>query len=535
MTGVVLYGADSGLPTLNPVWSIAEDRSGHVWVGFYEGGIAHARAGRFEYFDARDGVPAGGITAIHADAAGRLWVGSSQGGLGRLDDPERERLRFTTYTPSNGLSSAIVSCIAEDSQGRIYVGAGPGIDRLDPESGRVRRFTMGDGLAGTEALTALRDADSHLWFGTTDGISRLTEQSDEEQSPPPVAISGVRVVGDPLDVSPLGELEITDLEFPHNRNRIEIDFLGLSFRTGEVLKYQYQLQDVERDWTTPATDRRVTFANLSPGSYRFQVRAIRADGLVSARPAVVSFTILPPFWQRWWFIALAGLAVGTIARGVYRARVARFVELERVRTRIAADLHDDIGATLSRMAILSEVVKREVAVQSENATRRLNEIADSARQLTASMSDIVWAVDPARDDLTSLIARVRQFAGEVLEARRIGWTFDVPDEPDGIELSPELRREVLLVFKEALNNAVRHAGCRTVQLSIRLVHRALVAEIRDDGSGVTEPASDPATAGGRGLRNMRERAERLGGRLDLVSAPGEGTRVTMTLPMNGPA
>jgi signal transduction histidine kinase len=253
--------------------------------------------------------------------------------------------------------------------------------------------------------------------------------------------------------------------------------------------------------------------------------------VASAAPAAVTFRVLPPLWLRWWFLALAALAAGAAAYALYRYRVARLLEVAEMRTRIATDLHDDIGSGLSRVAILSEVVKRQTGASAPQAEPLLTEIADSARVLVDSMRDIVWAIDPGHDDLASVIYRVRQFASDVLEPRKI--KFDFPaTELAKIKLDPEQRRHLYLIFKEAVNNIARHADCASVALCIRVVDDSLTAEISDDGRGFTVQHQTPTNGrGGHGLENMRQRVSQLGGRLSVESEPGRGTRLRLSVPL----
>ena len=219
---------------------------------------------------------------------------------------------------------------------------------------------------------------------------------------------------------------------------------------------------------------------------------------------------------------------------LYRYRVRQLLELERIRTRIATDLHDDIGASLSRMAILSEVVKRQDEVKSGTSRRMLTEIADSARGLVDAMSDIVWSIDPQRDDLRSVSTRIRQFASDVLEARGIKWELKLPHELETVKLKAEQRRQLLLIFKEALNNVVRHADCVNVTLSLALEGRALAGEVRDDGRGFQLEGTDQFSGngrGGNGLKNMRARVAQLGGEISIASLPGQGTCLTFKVPL----
>lgn len=512
-----------------------EDASGNIWIAFFQGGLARCNANTITLLKESDGVPRGQIRALYLDSRGRLWLASSQSGIARIDDPSAERPGFVRYTAADGLSSNDVWCLTEDQWGRIYAGTGRGLDRLDPASGHVNHYTAADGLARGKVMNAFRDHKGALWFGTADGLSRLVPAPDRLRSPPPIVISGLRVAGKSHRVSELGATEVSMPDLTWNQNDVQIEFVGLGFGTGEVLRYQYILEGAEADWNAPGDQRTVSYASLRPGRYRFVVRAVNADGIASSTPATVTFTILSPIWQRWWFLAIASIAVASAVYAWHRYRLGRLIELERVRTRIATDLHDDIGSSLSRMAILSEVVKQQLMGNSKQSAPMLTEIADSARGLVDSMSDIVWAIDPRRDNLSSVVTRVRQFASDVLEAKKIKWEFQVPPEIDNLKLDAEQRRHVFLIFKEAINNIARHADCRSVSMKIDLAHHQLVAEIQDDGSGfVVQQNGQQGTTngrGGHGLKNMHRRAAQLGGRFSVHSSPGRGTHLKLIVPL----
>jgi signal transduction histidine kinase len=264
---------------------------------------------------------------------------------------------------------------------------------------------------------------------------------------------------------------------------------------------------------------------------------VNAGGTFSPAPAVVTFKILPPFWERWWFVALVALSIGLAVYSLYRYRVARIIAVERVRTRIASDLHDDIGASLSRVAILSEVVRQQNPRGDSEAAGRLAEIANSARDLVDSMSDIVWSVDPRRDDLANVVTRLRQFGSDVFEAQGIAWELRVAPQVERIKLAPEQRRDIFLICKEALNNVARHANCKQVTLSANLAGQQILIEISDDGRGFRSSADAPAQPGngrgGHGLVNMRARAKRLGADLEIASGDGRGTQLKLSTPRQG--
>ena len=289
--------------------AFGEDRSGNVWMGF-SGGLARYAQGRFTLFTSSDGLPPGIVTDIHVDRSGRLWLASEQAGLVRVDREQAEHPAFVSYGTAQGLSSNRADVIAEDAQGYLYVGGGRGLDRFDPATGAVRHFTSADGLPTDAFLAAFRDRTGGLWFGMTSGLARLLPASNTPSGPPPILISSLRVAGALWPISATGERSVTLPDLAPTQNALQIDFVGLGFGTGDVLRYRYRLDGSADDWSAPGAQRSVTYANLAPGRYRFVVRAMTSDGTASAEPAAITFTILSPLWRRWWFVSLGGAGAG---------------------------------------------------------------------------------------------------------------------------------------------------------------------------------------------------------------------------------
>jgi ligand-binding sensor domain-containing protein/two-component sensor histidine kinase len=509
--------------------AFGEDAGGNIWIGFGSG-VARFRSGNITFYTTNEGLPAGGIQSIFSDHAGRLWLGSLRSGLIRIDHPEAERPIFVNYATAQGLSSNSTEAITEDLQGRIYVGTGRGLDQLDPLTGHIKHFSTFDGLATGAMNAAFCDHGGALWFSTQKGLSRFVPESSTSSPAPPIVINGLRVMGGAQHVSAVGEREMALADLHSGQNQIQIDFVGLSFAVGDVLRYQYKLEGSGADWSAPTDQRTVNFASLSPGHYRFLVRALNSDGLTSAQPAVVSFTILPPIWARWWFLPAALVLFMLAIYALYRYRVARLLELERVRTRIASDLHDDIGSNLSLIAGLSEMLRQQARQVDSQIADRLGVIANASRQSVEAMGDIVWAVNPKRDNVVDLAHRMRRFANDSLTPRNIEFHLDAPTPNQNVRVNTEVRREVLLVFKEAINNVARHSGCRNASAALKIERGRLVLIVSDDGHGFDEARIDH----GHGLESMRRRAEKLGGKIEMSSRDGEGTTVSLTAPVSGP-
>ncbi|MPZ21279.1 MAG: hypothetical protein GEV06_25785 [Luteitalea sp.] len=434
--------------------TIAEDHHGQVWLGLLSGGLLRYAAGRLTAFGPADGVPGQAIRGLRVDRRGRLWIGSSHDGLARLDDARAARPRFVTYTRREGLSSDSVYAIAEDRFGRIYFGTVRGLDQLDPDTGKIRHFTARDGLGAGSVRAVLADAQGAIWFATTREMTRLVPRMDAVASAPPVRITRVRVNGEALPLSDLGERRLGELKLGPGQNGVQIDFGSISLATGEALRYVHRLVGADTRWSEPRWERTITYANLQPGRYRFEVRTSSAPGVASAEPAVASFVILPPIWQRWWVLLLVGATLALAMYAVHRLKLERVVALERMRMGIATDLHDEIGGTLSRMAILTEVVKRQAALPAP-IEQRLDDVGETARGLVDTMSDVVWSIDPRRDHLASVFVRVREHAHDALEGAAL--SFDVPASAEDVRLSPDQRRHLYLILKEALTNVAKHA------------------------------------------------------------------------------
>lgn len=508
--------------------SYAEDRSGNLWMGSYSGRLFRYRDGQFTRFYEKDGLPPGYLMMLYVDGKNRLWGSTTRGGVYRIDDVNAEKPHFAVITTADGLPSNAASVITEDLHGRMYFATGRGIARYEPETGKTRHFTTADGLGANHFTDAKRDRQGNLWFATSNGISRLDPKPEPPVRSPPIYISSLRLGDENFPVSEAGETEISNLELSPDLNRIEIVFVSPNFSGSGNLRYQYQLEGADNDWREIGRQRTLNFASLSPGNYRFLVRAVNADGAASENPARVSFRVLRPVWQRWWFLTIVAVLIGSAIYALYRYRVAQIIKLERVRTRIATDLHDDIGSSLSQIAILSEVVRQKVG--GNGASEPLNLIADTSREMVDSMSDIVWAINPNKDHLSDLVQRMRRFASDVLEASDIAYRFEAPESVRDIALGADVRREVYLMFKEAVNNLVKYSAASEAGIKIKIENGFLLVCVEDDGKGF-DVETVASGFGGNGLPNMRKRAANLSGKFEVASSHGKGTRVQFSVPL----
>ncbi len=446
---------------------------------------------------------------------------TTRGGLLRVDNRHSAAVTVARhYTTRDGLASDVTYALAEDRFGRIYVGTNSGVDCLEPVSGAIRHLSAADGLVGGAVVAAYRDDAGSLWFGTRHGISRY-EPSDAIE--PPVLeprIAFVRTGSTEWPMGEFGETRIEGVRLPSRETRLEIGFF--TTEPGRPPRLQYRLRDVD-EWADARRGTTAVYPRLAPGDYEFQVRALGIDGVASPGIAAVQFSVLRPFWQRWPFVGLVGLIMAGVACGVHKVRLARLVALERVRTRIATDLHDDIGSTLTRIAILAEGARRRTGAGAESLDAPLATIASASRDLVDSVSDIVWAVNPRHDSMRNLAHRMRRFAEETLGERDVEVTFSAPEDDLEVSLGAEMRREIYLVFKECITNIAKHAAATTTSVDIRSDRHRLRLTLADNGRGFDSGLPTHGT----GLASLRRRAASLGGSLTVESAPGEGTRVTL--------
>jgi signal transduction histidine kinase len=443
----------------------------------------------------------------------------------RVDDAESSSPDFVKFTTANGLSSNRTFAVAEDRQGLIYVATDRDVNRLPPATGEVKILRLSDKMPPREFRTAMCDARGTLWFGTTAGLVKYEPFDDEASKAPEILLTKIEIEGKAQKVSAVGTGEINLPPLAPEQNQVRIDYVSLAALNDEDVRYQYKF-DSQTDWSPPSKERFVNFAGLSSGDYKIEFRAVAGDHLTSEQPAVVTFKILPPFYLRAWFLVLAALSFAAAIYGFYRNRLNNLLGIERTRTRIATDLHDDIGANLSKISILSEIVKMQFAGGSEEKNRLLDSIADASRQSVTSMRDIIWAINPERDSVLDMIHRMREFAEETLSEKAIRLEFNAPEESAQLKLSMDTRRELFLIFKESVNNAVKYANCSEVKADFRVASGEIFLEIADDGRGFD--ASD--ASGGNGLGNMKRRAEKLGGKFEIVSELGKGTTLKVWIP-----
>ena len=306
--------------------------------------------------------------------------------------------------------------------------------------------------------------------------------------------------------------------FKYNENYFKFAFIGIDLCAPHKVKYKYRLSGIDKDWIQ-TNNPTVQYTSLNDKDYIFEVMAGNEWGYWS-KPAQLSFAITPPVWERWWFILISFLIVISPVIVVIRLRMHKMLALERLRAKIAADLHDDIGAGLSEINILSAVAVAKTPPETKpNFETELNKIGSTARLLIESMSDIVWLVNPKKDAITDLISRLKDSFNDLFEAKGIQFSTDNEDALQKVHLEMEYRQHLFMILKEAIHNAIKYSDAGEIQLSIQLNGKILSIKLKDNGRGF----DTRLLHNGNGLHNMKERAKKIGGRINIASGNGSGT------------
>ncbi|MCI0746605.1 MAG: histidine kinase [Verrucomicrobia subdivision 3 bacterium] len=551
------YERQDGLPH-EDVRAFLEDRQGTLWLGTYGGGACTFRSGQFERVHE---VPGNKAWTFHEDVDGVIWIGT---GLGLC---RYEQGRTFVFTRQHGLFDERINHLVEDDAGMLWISCNRGIYRVsrkelnDVAAGRLPEasyvaYGEADGMISSETNGEYQPAgcktpDGRVWFPTQKGIVVIDpKRVFRNEFAPPVIVEQVTAVGrvllsDEPEVVEAGKrprAAKSSIRIEPGGGRVlEIRYTANSFVDPSKVRFKYRLEGHDTDWHSAGTRRIAYYTNLRPGSYRFHVLACNNHGHWNEKGAAFAFSIQPHFYQTWTFYLLCGAGAIMTAAAIqrYRLRVQRkllFLEqqaaLQRERARIAQDMHDDLGSSLTKIAILSEVAKSK-ATDPAHVRSTADTISELARKVIDNIGEIVWVTNPRNDSLDNLAAYLRGYAAEFLDETAVQYRIDFAPNLPAVGVKGELRRDILLVFKETLNNVVKHAEATEVLTELEFGEeqdgqRILRIRIRDNGRGFDLADSNPAN---NGFSNMRERIVRRGGSVIVSSATGGGTAVVISVPL----
>lgn len=550
---------------------IAEDKLGNIWLGTQSGRLVKyhpqkTAAANFELVNESGNQ----INKLFIDKLNRLWVCTGRNGLFCLDTKDNQTIyHFNSQgDPGKQLSDNYVTGIAQVNDS-IFAIAATSFQLLNTNTGTVKIFSYADGVSSNRILGLVTDAAGNTWIGTSNGISRYNyaannfirytdrdgfgplEKVGESNllftnnmlamagrnqfsvfdpskfnrinTPPPVEISDIRLFSRFLPVDSL--LAEKNVSFNYKQHSLTFYFSSCSFLLNDKLKYFYKLSNGDNDWQPADNSLSANYTMLPPGKYSFQVFC-ETEQHVRSPITSFNFTIQPPFYERAWFIVLVALLILAEVFFIYRIRRNRREAVERMRTQVARDLHDDMGSTLSTINILSTMAEKKLDSDATKSQEYITRIKDNSHRMMEAMDDIVWSIKPSNDSMQKIAGRMREFSTGVLEAKNINLQFRVDENVLLVKLNMAARRDFFLVFKEAINNIAKYAGATTVSVQVSFHANRLVLMIKDDGIGFDAEKADT----GNGLNNMQKRADNLNGRLSIQSKAGLGTQITLNIP-----
>ena len=556
----------------NAITAIVPDTDGSMWVGTDGGGLYRLMNGSFQHIDKSQGLLSDALRALYLDAQGTLWIGTADEGLSRWRDG-----RITNFTTREGLPDNNISQIIEDNAGRLWLGTSGGIAcvskrRLDElASGKIstvypRLFGRAEGMLSEECTggfcpAGLKSKSGLLWFSTLKGVAVVNPRVlPTIIAIPNTVLEEVLVDGVPVPVLHVsnpkteqngqpgqGASQRETLRITPGKHRVEFRYTGLSFDAPELMRFRYRLEGLDSDWVDAGTRRTAFYSYLPPGNYQFRVGACNSDGVWSDSESGLELTVLRHFWQTWWFITLAGLSfmfsVGGAVRIMEKRKLHHRLErleqeraLERERTRIAQDLHDEMGAKLCRISFLSEHARRGELPPNE-LQDQITSISDASREVLHSLDEIVWAVNPQNDTLEHVASYIGQYAEDYFQMTGIQCELDIPAQLPPHPLSSQMRHHLFLAAHEALTNILKHSGATHAKIVMVARDAAFEINISDDGKGFDSSATKvrsepPVTASGDGLTNMCQRLADIGGRCSIESVPGQGTNIRFVISLN---
>lgn len=520
--------------------TLATSPWGEILAGSIDGRVVAGSPAGFRQLGGEDDLARRRVSSIHPVSENEIWVGTLGAGLLLWRDQQWHR-----FTTSDGLPDGRITSIVPDSKGHLWFGTLAGIVRVDRRdllkcarnrTHPVRWLTLdrSDGLPSRECIGGFqpagwRGSDDHLWFPTSAGIARInSELVDINSTPPPVFIESVAADGQALDP--------TNAVTGPGRTRLEFRFAGLSYSAPEKVTYRARLTGLDKDWHTVSGQHHSVYEAVPPGRYTFEVVAVSGDGIRTPVPARIDLHVQAHFWESWWFVLSLSCLILLLAAGIgwlsARQRMRRRMQALQIRSaregeraRIAQDLHDDLGASLTEVSILAALASED---GNESAVRgAMRELSLKAKNAVGALDEIVWAVNPREDSLRSLVDYLAAFGRDFLRSANISFRTDIPKVIPQVRLNSKIRHGVFMAAKEALNNLVKHSRATEARLSVRFDETHLEIEIADNGRGLS-----PATEGtGYGMGNLQERMNACDGTCSVSNLPEGGLSVHLSLPI----
>lgn len=509
----------------NPVTVVYRDRKKNIWIGFFSAGLYKFSNNTLTRIRSKNSPVIKNIRNIFEDRDGNIWIMTRFSGVIKYTNGN-----FTNYNKKDGLTSNWVIGAIQDNKGTLWFCTAAGVCSFDGK--RFHKLIYGGELLTGEIWGETMDKMGNLWFANNNYIFKYNPGQEGAKHSDYIYIKEL-LVNDKSVNAKAGKSFLID----YDNNSVEISFDDVNFGNVNSVLYQYKLAGLNTKWSNLAKRKYVVFNQLPPGKYQFLVKAKFDDGTWSKTNSDISFKIKTPLWLRTWFIILAGLLtaaiISIITALIYQYRIRQIIRIQNIRSRIASDLHDDIGANLSTISIFSELANLKLEKEPQNASEIITRIGKMAREVANSMGDIVWVINPETDSLKDVIEKMKGFAFELLTARKIELKFNIEQNLPKTRLSMDVRRNLLMIFKESINNIAKHSNASAVSIELIVVkdNRTgynIIMQIEDNGKGFDPLICDR----GNGLNNLEKRSAEINAEIKITSVPGKGTIIKLQKAVN---
>lgn len=552
-TGFVYYNVKNGFSS-NRILAITGDKKNNIWFGTEGGGVIKFDGQLFTVFSEKQGLFCKSVSSIIEDKDGNLWFGTLEAGLCKFDGNN-----FTYYTEKQGLALNQVWSLKEDPAGQIWAGTDKGLSLLIPQNDTqtskknyfVYSFGLEDGLKATDFNLngVCIDNLNRIWWGTGKAIiTRDLTVPFKTFTPQSLALTYIEVNGRFFDFRSLADSTKDKINFSsiapfhsypdhlslaYDQNHISFHFSAIDWSAPHKIKYSYRLTGSDHEWSLPSTETTADYRNLRYGKYEFQVKAI-GQSQVWTVPVIYKFVIRPAWWQTWWFKTMAAIiSVLTIMYilwlvYLYRLRKQKILLEKKLavqyeRQRISADLHDDIGSTLSSINIYAGLAKK----QGDNQLY-LDSISQNINDVVGKLDDLVWSIKAGHDTLGNIVERLNVYGEPITRSKQIAFNIFINDDLKEVKPPDGIKHHLFMTGKELINNAIKHADCRNIGIEFKKAGNTLYVVVKDDGTGFNE---NTIRKGRNGLKNISQRVNEMEGKIDIQSSVDDGTIVSIQIPL----
>ncbi len=506
------------------------DHAGNTWIGMQEGMAVACfinKTGEIKSYNNDTAISTGNTEDITEQKDGTILFASRSNGVYKISNPLAANEKISLLTVADGLASNHVLSLFTDSDGFIWMCTANGLSIYNPGEKKFFNFFRNDGLMQDGIYSRCSEIKKGiialpLKYGFT--IINRDSLLKQTATALPIAIQNFTVNGKPYAIN---IQYVQKIAVPYNQNNFSLDFSALNFDNTAAIHYRYRLIGLSDEWASVSGGTNLTLFALPPGEFTLQLQSENINTHAQGKIFQLGITITPPFWKTWWFISLCEVLVAAAIYLFYRYRLQKALELERMRTNISSDLHDDVGATLSSISIFSQTAKQLDQTNPQRSAEIIERIGERSRQMLENMSDIVWSINPANDSLEKMLLRMRSYTTEILESKNIVLKWQQPVEISAVELNMLMRKNFYLFFKEAINNIAKYSYAENAVISLDIAKHSLQLIIKDDGIGY-----DPQNVQkGNGLTTMQQRSEMLKGKLTMRTNKNTGVEILLQVPL----